>query len=96
MHPSTPLLLLASLGTVTAIDVSLWLNPNCGGPGLVWRNINPTVCCSVSDLRYASARWDAIPQIWTINVGAYRSGGCNALAASRDTNDKASVCIGGE
>jgi hypothetical protein len=94
MHFSTTLLGLATLAT--AIDVSLWDGSNCGGSGIVWRNVDPNVCCAWNNDLHQSARWEAIPVSWHLNVSAYRRNNCEQLVTSRDTNDQATVCLGGE
>jgi hypothetical protein len=94
MHFSTILFGFAAMAS--AIDVKMFDNANCGGGAIVWRNINPNVCCAWNNDHHNSAEWSAIPTNWQLNVGAYRNGNCGALVTSRDVNDQASVCLTGE
>jgi hypothetical protein len=96
MHLSTPVQLLSFATLATAIDVKLFDNTQCSGPGVTWTNVQPNVCYAWNNDAHGSALWSAIPWQWHTNMGAYRNGDCKTLVTSADVNDHPNLCLGGE
>lgn len=94
MHLSAVVLGFAA--AVAAIDLRLYDNGNCGGGYLGFTNVGPGVCYAYDRDTHSSAEWRAIPWDWSINVGIYKNGGCNAWVASSDVYNQDTKCVSGK